>query len=145
MAETAQPRSRSPWEGPFNWLEMLEVSLIQLLVIYFWPSAEPRIGGCTTWWAMCGNGPATGSARCISWPKKTKRLASWTPKVPALRTWSSWSLGNKMAESLTAGFLSHGGTPSYHPFDGIFPKPSSYCGTPIYENPNWIKLVDLLI
>ena len=41
------------------------------------------------------------------------------------------------------GFLSHGGTPSHHPFwIGIFPyKPSSYWGIPIYGYPLFTVLI----
>ena len=61
------------------------------------------------------------------WPWRTLGLPFETQEL--------WWMG------LYGGFHSHGGTPSSHPFlDGIFPKPSSYWGTPLtswkppYEN-----------
>ena len=48
-------------------------------------------------------------------------------------TGSSW----QRSSLITGGFLSHRGTPSYHPFiDGIFYyKPSIYWGTPHFRKP----------
>ena len=49
------------------------------------------------------------------------------------KSWVTWM-------RLFGAFLSHGGTPSYHPFiDWDFPwnQPSSDKGYPIYGNPHW--------